>query len=569
MQRVGSEPVAGRKRADSFAEQDVKFSVIQEKSTDFALSIQAVSNNLGDVFALLDATPFMDASPQQKPFDALDLLDKVLGVSSGLISNTCCPSNKSPNHSATAFGQFMMGCKALNSDDPAMNNEVIMRIAQTLGRYSDPTILFLVKPRLIDLKQIKDRCVHLKKLHEASAHFADDRLGMLAKQALLTHPDIAEFEKIVSRPESYYTFQNLAAYTVKALGVSLDTLHNTMRECVHLLSLFCDLIETIALTVMPKLENVAGIQFNGREIVANIVRFNAWWKDSPYLPLKFSVRQKNVLLDPIAVLKNDDLLKIPALILKQLNANADHLSRIMEMHPTGIMGEITPINQCSFKMLTLHALIINPVQRLVDLMGFQSGKLESTRQNGFAFLYQYFKQMYFISYRVSPSANAVFDRTTSSPLPKLEASLRKSEESSHCETEKSEGDTARRSPPMSRLIRRPSDPAIALSSLPSLYLSHEPVRGAVKTETSPLPLAKRESSLKESASPRLRERRKDTLNRPTGVRVTNVSETASIEANSPTLSGGVGPISPRVLEGEKASVPVDITYGLHLDSKKM
>lgn len=546
MQKIASVPVAGRKRSDSVTGVGVKSSHSQDMSDNFLISLQAVTKNVREIFTLLDATPFMEFLPEPKPVDALDILDKLVGVKSSLISDTFAPTNKSQNYTATAVGKLIRACNDRDPDDPPINKEAIIQISKTLERYSDPAILFLVSPFLIDLQQIKGARSHLKKLYEDSTHFAVDHLGKIAKKALFTHPDIVDFEKILSNPECYHSFKNLAVYTTMALEVAMSTLYDTMRESVQLLSLFCDLIEAIVCTVMPKLVNVAGIQFNDQVILAEIIKFKAWWKNSPYLPLKLSVSPNAVLLDPMVVLTNDDILKLPASILKQLNENADHLARIMEMHPTGISGEITPINQCFFSALTLHTLLISPVQKLVDLMGFQPGKLESTQKNGFAFSYQSFKQMYFTSYRVNTTTKGAPDRTPGPLSPKTVVSLRKSEGGTRPETERSEKNPARTSPPMSRSVRRPSDTTATLSSLQSLNMTFDSVRTPVKAETSP-GLGRKVDA---SASPRLRDKRKTTLSRVSEDRVSSTSETESVEANSPSLLDGVGAFSSRTSQGE-------------------
>ena len=87
MRKVDSDPVAIRNRSGSLSGQNVKTSLTQERSDDFSDSLHAISNAIGDIMLFLDATSLVSSSNRQKPFDALDVLNKLLGVKSSFISD--------------------------------------------------------------------------------------------------------------------------------------------------------------------------------------------------------------------------------------------------------------------------------------------------------------------------------------------------------------------------------------------------------------------------------------------------------------------------------------------------
>ncbi len=356
----------------------------------------------------------------QSPDDTKDMLDlgsQVLAIDSHFISDMFGgPHVNNVNDQLIGYARLYYCCHAAKdgvlvpnrsiidqfiSDDASTDNTAdlsntslmkgVITAAFSGGAIGDPNgfpvmnlINFNDQQLLCNINAyfVANRDQHAKydKVNKRGRKLYENTLGDIFKRVLEFHPDFQEHNSCINIPDLAYTYQfkDLSAYTYMVLEELLLHKVFTEQECIYVAKLYCDSIETIFKYMLPKLGNVFKTNDEAvDEILSLLIEINAWWKNSPYIPLRDFVFGKNYQFIPEKVLSeyqkgNLDLPTHITKLLNQLNESNKHIPQVMCIHPTSDADTLSPIHTFSYNLLIAcgrinpHALNIQQLAGISD-----------------------------------------------------------------------------------------------------------------------------------------------------------------------------------------------------------
>ena len=186
------------------------------------------------------------------------------------------------------------------------------------------------------------------------------------------HPDILSYFKSLKPQDCLPQFEDLDAYTYKALEELKPYLVTVEQDSVRLPKELTDIVQTIVEVILPKLEGVFGIKIDAEDIKKLIAENNLLLENSPFRLYRDTLfRDKKS--DPAAVLKAYPIGSISSVtdrFMQHLNRDYLQLLVLKTMHPANIPGPMTKINRLTHDVGVMHQLLTAQIGIINNIIGW-------------------------------------------------------------------------------------------------------------------------------------------------------------------------------------------------------